>query len=240
MQNNTSFQIQNIKFQIKNIDTQLDNLLLQNGNLVFPNFGIQINNIGIQLLNMGIQMFNVRISMADYNTLEIQNLNNNIQNIIMELKKFLIPQNPNEMMQMQQNPNEMMQMNAFGMGMGMGIGGMPMLFSNEDDEEWLNGFQLGVEEVYKPIKKNYSIVFRTSKGARINISLNEDTTIDEMLRLFFKRIDKLFLLDNIKNVNKKFYFLFNGERLKFGDYRKIGSLFKCFSSPPIIVNELGH
>ena len=81
---------------------------------------------------------------------------------------------------------------SFGMGMGMpsfgmGTGGMLI-----EDDEWLKGFKMGVEEINNPGDASdqdlnspgpkINLIFTTTLGTKRNVILNYGKTINDALR----------------------------------------------------------
>ena len=67
------------------------------------------------------------------------------------------------------------------------------------------------------INKNYNqnitnIIFNDVKGKKINIPVDENTKIQDVIRLYFHRIKRPELTHNYHN---KFSFLFNGKNLRY-------------------------
>ena len=223
MSMNVPFQISNMKFQIKNIDIQLENLSMQISN---PNFGIQINNIGIQLLNLGIQMFNIGVTITNLNQMEI----NNINNIIMELKNI---SNQNLQNEMEMNQNEM-EMNQNVMGMNQNIMGMNPMNNGFDDDDWMKGFKMGVKEM-----NTIEVLFKTTNNKTTILSLDKETTADEMLKQYFTKIGKSFLLNDIGYIKENIDFLYNAGRIYFNE-DKIENIFASNHKPTILVNDINN
>ena len=100
-----------------------------------------------------------------------------------------------------------------GMGMPMGGMGMPMnnmnnmnmmgnmgIMGGGEDEEWMKGFKMGVDEVNNPggdddpdLNKpgpKLNVLFTTTIGTSRNIVLNHSTTIDDALQKYLKTVGK--------------------------------------------------
>ena len=217
---NYQFQLRNIKQQLGNIDIQLDNLN-QMHNIISPNVGIQIYNMAIQLLNTGISMLNIGSQLPNIGKdafnygLQFENIGMQIQNIGNQIK------NMNNMSNLVM-PNSM-----------IGMGGKGMM-SMGNDEEWLKGFQMGVEEV-KGINE-IKITFKTTQGVITNIFAKKETTIDGILKQYLYKVNKPELIRQ----GDKMCFLFNADKLKLGDNRKIEDYFKDISNPKIVVNDVNY
>ena len=136
--------------------------------------------------------------------------NNNFQNIGM-----------NNNFQM---PNMMMNNNNF-------------ILNNNEDEEWLKGFQMGVQEVKEEIERErqkLNVVFSTTRGLKTYLVLNYGTTIDEMLRKYLIRVNR----EDMIGKDGKICFLFNGIEIRFGDKTTVEEFFKNVANPKVVVNDV--
>ena len=220
---NYQFQLQNIKQKLGNINIQFDHLMNQMQNMTLfnaYNMAIQILNIGISMLNIGTQIPNMGNDIYNY-ALQIENIGMQIQNIGNQIKNMNNMNNMNNNMIIPNNnimiPNQMLGLNLMGM--------------NNIDEDWLKGFKMGGEEenyIYPP---KINIIFQTTRGVTHNFVFDYGTTIDEILKKCFYRINKPELI----NQKGKFCFKFNASQLKFGDKTTIEEFFKGISNPKVIV-----
>ena len=225
---NYQFQLQNIKQQLGNIDIQFNYLMNQIQNMTSSNvynMAIQIFYIGINMFNIGTQMPNMGTDAFNY-ALQIENIGIQIQNIGNQIK------NMNNMNNMNNNNiipnNNIMMSNQM---LGLNLMGM-----NNNDEEWLKGFKMGVEEANEEEEYDSSpkinILFKTTQGVTHTIVYKYGTTIDEVLKKYLYRINRPELI----NEKGKFCFLFNARQLKFGDKTKVEDFFKGISNPNVVVN----
>ena len=137
-----------------------------------------------------------------------------------------------------------------GMGMPMGGIGMPMnnmmgQMGGGEDEEWMKGFKMGVEEVNNPGGDNdpdlntpgpkLNVLFTTTVGTNKNIVLSQSTTIDQALKKYLKTIGKSELINS-----DKISFLFNATKLNYGDTRTVGEFFRNSTNPKVIVNDTNN
>mgnify|MGYP006873156078 CR=1 FL=1 len=158
---------------------------------------------------------------------------------------------------MMMNP---MNNNMMGMGMGMPMNnmfgmnmGMPMNMNNNmmlmnimgggNDEEWMKGFKMGVEEVKGNNEPSFSggkinVIFNTTQGVSHAMALDFGTTVDQALKKYLRRVGKSELLDDLENTSTKICFLFNAQQLKFGDQQTIEKFFQNNLNPKIIVNDV--
>ena len=138
-----------------------------------------------------------------------------------------------------------MNMGGMNMGMGMNMGGMNMMMNNNEDEEWLKGFQMGVDEVNNtgvntdpdlntPGPK-FNALFQTTVGTKKNVILSHGTTIDQALRKYLNLVNKPDLVNS-----NKISFLFNAAKLSFGDQTKVENFFKNITNPKVIVNDTSN
>ena len=149
-----------------------------------------------------------------------------------------------------------MGMGGMGMPMNMGMGGMGMMNMNNmmmgmgNDEEWMKGFKMGVEEVNNsggggemnessnPNVPKINIIFKTTQGVTHTLVYDYGTTIDEVLKKYLKRVNRSDLI-NVKG-DKKICFLFNASQLKFGDQTKVEDFFKNITNPKVVVNDVNN
>ena len=136
-------------------------------------------------------------------------------------------------------PNMPMPMGPQGGNMFMGINNM-MANSQVEDQEWLKGFTLGVQEVAGSQEEDdgspkMNCIFTTTKGKKTNVILSLNLTIDQALEKYLKKVGNDDLYTQKSN---KICFLFNGVALKFGDQRKVSDFFGMNKNPNIIVNDV--
>ena len=158
----------------------------------------------------------------------------------------------------------MMQMGMNNMGMGMGMpmnmmgggmmpnmnmmGGMGMQNMNmagNNDEDWLEGFKMGVEEINNPLTNSdpdanspgpkINVLFTTTIGTKRNIVLSHGTTIDQALKKYLNAVGKPDLVNS-----DKISFLFNASKLEFGNNTKIENFFKNVMNPKVVVNDTAN
>ena len=139
-----------------------------------------------------------------------------------------------------------------GMGMPMNMmGGMPMqnmnnmnmVENNEDD--WMEGFKMGVEEVNNPTGNadpdlktpgpKINVIFHTTQGTKRTIVLSVNLTIDQALKKYLDSVGKPELVNS-----DKISFLFNAAKLKFGDTTTVGNYFRNINNPKIVVNDTAN
>ena len=141
------------------------------------------------------------------------------------------------------NPN-------FGMGvpmnmnMNMNMQGMNMNMAMMDNEEWLKGFQMGVDEVNALAQQEsqndgpkINVIFKTTQGTTTAMVYDYGTSIDKSLEKYLKRVGRPDLYQQKSN---KICFLFNAAQLKIGDQTKVENFFKNVQNPKVVVNDVNN
>ena len=227
---NINIQLENISSHFKNIEAQFGFLTSQLKNNSSSNIQAQIFIMAIQLFNTGIQMVNFGNQMTGYFGMDIINIKSQIQNIGFQIQNLGNQINMNNI-----NNNMMMNMN------NVGIQNNNMLrFDNiqNEDQEWLEGFKMGVEEVKEKDKseepkKKIVCTFITTLGVKRTLTFNYGTTIDSILKKYLLEINKPELINT-----DKVSFMFNAWKLNFGDNTPIETKFPNIFIPRIVVNIL--
>ena len=143
------------------------------------------------------------------------NLNNNFPNMGM---------NNNFMPNMMFNNNITFMPNMMGMNINF----------NNDNEEWLKGFQMGVEN--KDDREKMNVIFKAQQSGTITtLTLKYGTTIDKMLEKYLNRIGRPELY---REKTDRIAFLFNNYKLRFGDQTPIEKFFENPHNPKIVVDDL--
>lgn len=142
-------------------------------------------------------------------------------------------------------------MPGIGVGVpGMGIGTMPMGnmmgMNMNENEEWLKGFKMGVEEINNTQAQDndantpgpkINVIFKTTQGTTHTLVYNYGTTIDQALSKYLNRVGRPELIGDTTN---KICFLFNAAQLKFGDQTKVENFFKNVNNPKVVVNDVNN
>jgi hypothetical protein len=223
---------------------------------------MNFNNINNNNLNSNINNINnIRnqnmINNNNFNSNIMMNSNNNNlnQNILLNFNNNNFNQNP-IMNNNNLNNNQFIHpINKFNNNITMNNNNFPILnFGNNinnnnfqmnnimvnDEEEWMKGFRMGVEEVVNSSSENkkekMNVKFNTTQGYTRLMIVEKGTTIDQLLRKFLETENKRELI----NDDKKLCFLYNGSKMKFGDNTKVEKLFKINSSPRVVVNDVYH
>ena len=137
----------------------------------------------------------------------------------------------------------MMQMMGMGMNMSMNMGvygGMANM-AMDDDDDWMQGFRMGVEEVNNPSGDNINntpgpkinIHFSTTVGTVRNLVFNHGTTIDQVLRQYLNAVGRPELIGKDQDIG----FLFNGSKINFGNKTPVEAFFRNAAVPKIVVND---
>ena len=223
---------------------------------------MNFNNINNNNLNSNINNINnIRnqnmINNNNFNSNIMMNSNNNNlnQNILLNFNNNNFNQNP-IMNNNNLNNNQFIHpINKFNNNITMNNNNFPILnFGNNinnnnfqmnnimvnDEEEWMKGFRMGVEEVVNSSSENkkekMNVKFNTTKGYTRLMIVEKGTTIDQLLRKFLETEHKRELI----NDDKKLCFFYNGSKMKFGDNTKVEKLFKNNSSPKVVVIDVYH
>ena len=137
--------------------------------------------------------------------------------------------------------------NMFWMGFGnqnMGVfGGMPnMNMGMNEEDEWLKGYKMGVEEVNNPGSNfddsncpgpKINIMFTTTVGAKRTLKFKYGTTISQALKKYLESVNRLELFGQNDKVN----FLYNANKIDFNDNTTVENKFRNIIMPKIVVND---
>ena len=101
-----------------------------------------------------------------------------------------------------------------------GFPGFNMMINNfgirdyEDNDEWMKGFKMAVEEVNELNSKleNYNVIFKTTRGKKTNIKVGKGTTLSHLIEKYFERINRKSLMGNNKIV-----FIYNGDKILYNN-----------------------
>ena len=235
-----NYQLNNIKFQLNDVNLQLDKLIQ---NMGFQNIGMQIYNMGIQTLKIGMQIINLGNQIPSISMIDSLNLKQQIQTIGIQIQNMLIQKEDMNNMGMQINNMNYMgmqinNMNNMGMqinnmnNMGMQIYnlnnmGMPTNNLN-NNYDFMKESSESKQNNSSNSKMIYSVVFNSVSGNRWVLILDEDITVEGMLKKFFNKICETESIDYEKD-----FFLFNGKKIEFGDKTKIKELFEYNNRPSI-------
>ena len=172
--------------------------------------GISLNNNNGIILKYAIEEF---INKYQFN------MNNNMMNPMMNNINNMMP---NMMMnQMMNNINNfqmpiMMMNNINGNFMNMNL--------NENNLN-INNFKM----------EKMNVIFTTSNGIRTNIYIDIEKTVDQLLKIYLTRVDKL---DLYQNKSEDVCFLYNVVKIRYGDQTKLKDFFKYQTDQKITVNYL--
>ena len=123
--------------------------------------------------------------------------------------------------------------------MGMNNNFMPNMIGmninfNNNNEEWLKGFQMGVEN--KDDRKKMNVIFKAApSGTTTTLTLKYGTTIDKMLEKYLNRIGRPELYGDTSRI----VFLYNSYKIRFGDQTPIEELFAGnMNNPRVVLNDV--
>ena len=131
--------------------------------------------------------------------------------------------------------------------MNMGNMNMGNFMQNQgEEEEWMKGFKMGVEEVNNTGEQDgdantpgpkMNVIFKTTQGTAHTMVYNYGTTIDQALAKYLNRVGRPDLIGDKSN---KICFLFNAAQLKFKDQTKVEAFFKNVNNPKVVVNDVNN
>jgi len=167
-------------------------------------------------------------------SLEIEGMLKNNKGIIL---KYPIEEFMNKYQDNFQMPNMFNNNNIFGMGMN---NFMPNMMMNNNfnfiPNMWMNNFNFMPNMMNNDNidKFKYNVIFTTTMGMKTNIQIDKGTTIDQMLKKYLKRVNRLDLIGK----NNKICFIFNTWQMKFGDQTPVEDIFMNNECPPVTVNDI--
>ena len=124
--------------------------------------------------------------------------------------------------------NNGMMPNNFNMNMPqMNIGG---------NENWMIGYntQNQVHHSNSFGGNKINCIFNRANGGPINILIDNGKTVNELMQIFFKRVEN----PNLINNNSEICFIYNAAKIDVNSNEKVENFFKFNSSPKIIVNDV--
>ena len=87
-------------------------------------------------------------------------------------------------------------------------------------------------------QKTIIIRFKTTYNYEIFITVNIEDSLGKVIQRFLQRISKMDLIDRLEKGDNCMVFIYNAEKIKVNDKRKVKDFFKYVNSPTIIVNDL--
>ena len=143
--------------------------------------------------------------------------------------------------------NMPMQMQGGNMFMNMNMNNMNNMMANNpvEEEEWMKGFTLGVQEVASSNQEEeeddgspkINCIFTTTKGKKTNVVVPVNMSIDKALHKYLKRVGSE---DLYNQKSKDICFLYNGTNLKYGETKSVGEFFGINKNPNVIVNDVNN
>ena len=199
------------------------------------NLSLQIFNMGIQMVSVGTQIQNIGKAINIYKT-QIQNIGLQIQNLGNKINDNI--NNNNIMMQNYLNMNNNMIINQnddddWMKGFQMGVEEANNINDNiiNDDEDWMQRFKMGVKVDNNP-KMNF--IFTTTSGNKKLLSIPFGTTVGDVLKKYLLEINRPELINNYGKIT----FVYNAGKIAFDDKNKNEDYFKFNMNPRIAVELL--
>ena len=217
------------EFLMNNLQNMNDSANIQSS--IF-NLSLQIFNMGIQMVSVGTQIQNIGKAINIYKT-QIQNIGLQIQNLGNKINDDI--NNNNIMMQNYLNMNNNMIINQnddddWMKGFQMGVEEANNINDNiiNDDEDWMQRFKMGVKVDNNP-KMNF--IFTTTSGNKKLLSIPFGTTVGDVLKKYLIEINRPELINKDGII-----FSYNANKITFDNKTKIGDYFKSNLCPKIVVN----
>ena len=183
-------------------------MFVNNGSQL-KNYGIELQNIGTQIQNFGMQMKNTTFTIGD----QLENLGMQISNLGIQV--FTIGTNISNMMLQNQNMGNISFQNQF-MGLQM------FNYMNQNNNMGIMNQMQSMENNNKESNnKKTNFIFETHTYDKITVIADINDTIEEVIKLFMKKIGLTY--NEIKE-KKNIYFLYSGNTIDMHDK----SLFKDF------------
>ena len=211
------------------------------------NQGMGSNIVEQEIQNHKNQLNNFIIKLNNTHNIDEEILINNKIKIETECLLSLLNIKRNELNQFNFQNNNINNNNFFGAPFAKNMNNnvintniqMPGMMYNK---EWLKGFKMGVEEEINNGEEintgpKIHVLFKTTRGVSIDLSVDYDTTIDKLLEKYLKRVNRP---DLIGDKNNKIVFLFNACQLRFGDQTPVENFFKGIHNPVVIVNDIDN
>ena len=213
---NFKFQVQSLKSQIDYIKLQLSNIENQCSGSIFCNPSEQLINVSIQILNTGIQAFNTGKNegiVSDNYYEQIKNISSLINTILKEYQSRNMQQ---QMMQQQMMQQQMMQQQM-----------MQQQMMQQQMEQQIMLQQIG-ENMNKEKLKKLNVIFQHPSGLKFNLAPYIGTKIKDLLDKFSVKMGA---------PKNNFIFVYNGEKLKHDDSRKIEEILQDFAKIVVLDNK---
>ena len=236
--NNNNFINNNFNSSMMNFNINNANNNFHNNNLNPKTFDINVtpNNFGKltnnNLNSNGMNNFNSGSALGNFN---MNNMNQNITNNHLNNPNTNFANNNFNMNNNNFNQNLMNNFN----NNGFGFPGFNMMINNfgirddEDNDEWMKAFKMGIEEVNKVNSKSevYNVTFKTNRGKTTNIKVGRGTTLSHLIEMYFERINRISLMGNNNIV-----FISNGMKISHKNNNiPVEDFFKNTFSPYILV-----
>ena len=226
---NFKFQVQSLKSQIDYIKLQLSNIENQCSGPIFCNPSEQLINVSIQILNTGIQAFNTGKNegiVSDNYYEQIKNISSLINTILKEYQSRNMQQ---QMMQQQMMQQQMMQQQMMQQQQMMKQQQMmqQQIIQQQQMEQQIMLQQIG-ENMNKEKLKKLNVIIQHPLGLKFNLAPYIGTKIKDLLDKFSVKMGA---------PKNNFIFVYNGEKLKHDDPRKIEEILQDFAKIVVLDNK---
>ena len=128
-------------------------------------------------------------------------------------------------------PNEQMAGMIFGPNMNINS----QKLNTGGNEKWVQGYLTGNNK-NQEFGNKINCMFITSTGKTFTILIDYGKTINELIKIFFLRVENPDLI----NKRKEICFLYNAARIDFDCKQKVEDYFKNSSNVRIMVNDIGN
>ena len=204
---NFKFQVQSLKSQIDYIKLQLSNIENQCSGPIFCNPSEQLINVSIQILNTGIQAFNTGKNEGIVSDNYYEQIKNISSLINTILKEYQSRNMQQQMMQQQMMQQQMMQ--------------------QQQMEQQIMLQQIG-ENMNKEKLKKLNVIIQHPSGLKFNLAPYIGTKIKDLLDKFSVKMGA---------PKNNFIFVYNGEKLKHDDSRKIEEILQECANIVVLDNK---
>ncbi len=189
------------------------------------NMNMQLNNLKLQMKNMESQFDNIMMMQ----NMGMTNLKTQIQNMGIQLINMGI--------QMMNIGISIPSMEMEDFNIKNEIRNLDIQLHNIEKQMNNNNFGIGMNNNFGMKMNNnfFNVIFKTIQGKNTYLSIGKETTIREMLKKYFREINKPELMNN-----KDIAFLYNARILNSDDQNNVESLFKNNINPQILINDVNN
>ena len=191
----------------------------QNDSGIFNNSN-NLNSNGMNNFNSGSGLNNFNMNNMNQNITNLNNLNMNLAN-----------NNVNN--NFNQNSMNNFKNNGFD-SQGFNIMLNNFSIKDNEDEEWMKGFKMAVEEfnnMENSKSRDYNVTFKTSNGITTYIKVESETTLSHLIEIYFERINRKYLIRN-----NEIDFIYNAMKILYeNNNTPVENFFKITFNPTIMV-----